>query len=372
MRDVIVPDEATERLALIFPRTAFDTTLSSPLAGWAVAGMIFIDAVVDPDGETAWTRPSGLIWQQEDVLGGRCTDVDREEWRDAAATSRRAVDALIEQWGMVPSPRFAENSRETLRDDILRGLDELGAVRQRPGLPTTSPAPRWALEARFAELFAPDLTGGRLAAAVDAWTERHLDAGFRLRAHRARTRTAQDHEVTVTLPDGEIRALEPSDSSRILKGVIEEWAPHRLADPVVLSLSEPGQKMGLFDGAMLARLGVSIDVGKLLPDALIADLGTDPVEFWIIEAVSTDGPVDTRRKRELLEWAAQHHIRPSSCRFVTAFASRNASPAKRRLKDLAAGTLAWFADEPALELSWSWIASVADAAAELDEHHRSS
>ena len=129
MRDLITPEEATDRLDLIFPRTAFDTTLSSPLAGWAVAGMLYIDAVVGVEGETAWTRPSGLIWLQADVFEGRRSAEDRAGWREAAGASRRAVDALLERWELVPTPRFAENSRETLRDDILRGLAELGAVR---------------------------------------------------------------------------------------------------------------------------------------------------------------------------------------------------------------------------------------------------
>lgn len=369
MRPIIAPGEAARRLEMIFPRSAFDTTLTSPIAGWAVAAMIYIDAVAGEE-ETFWTRPSGLIWQQDSVLTGRTTDAERREWRRAASKNRQAVEALLDEWKIAVAPRFRENSRETLRDDILASLDELGAVRQRPGLATTSPAPRWALEASFADLFLPQLADEDLVRAVEEWTDTHLDAGYRLRAHRARSRESLDHVVTVTLPDGQRRTLEPSGSSLILKGVIEEWAPRRLADPVLLSVSEPGQKMDLTDGAMLAQLGVQIDVGALLPDALLADLGTEPVEFWIVEAVSTDGPIDTRRKRELLEWAAEHHIRPSSCRFLTAFASRNASPAKRRLKDLAIGTFAWFADEPESELGWCLINNSEDAPLVLDERAR--
>lgn len=370
MRPSISPEEALRRLELVFPRSAFDTTLTSPIAGWAVAAMIYIDAVAGEE-ETFWTRPSGLIWQQDAVLTGRTTDAERREWRLAASKNRQAVEALLDQWQIAAAPRFRENSRETLRDDILASLHELGAVRQRSGLATTSPAPRWALEASFADLFLPQLDEEGLASAIEEWTDTHLDAGYRLRAHRARSLETLDHVVTVKLPGGHVRTLEPSGSSHILKGVIEEWAPRRLVDPVVLSVSEPGTKMDLTDGAMLAQLGVQIDVGALLPDALLADLGVEPVEFWIVEAVSTDGPIDTRRKRELLEWAAEHHIRPSSCRFLTAFASRNASPAKRRLKDLATGTFAWFADEPESELVWRQIDDVEDTPRKLDERARS-
>ena len=35
--------------------------------------MIYIDAVAGEE-ETFWTRPSGLIWQQDSVLTGRTTD----------------------------------------------------------------------------------------------------------------------------------------------------------------------------------------------------------------------------------------------------------------------------------------------------------
>lgn len=356
MRALIDPDEATRRLELIFPRGAFDTTLSGALAGWAVAGMIYTNAVASTDGDTVWIRPSGIIWQQADVLATRTSTEDRLQWYRAISKNHVAVQDLLKEWDLTSAPRFRENSRETLRDEIFGTLRNNGAIRQRAGLPTSSSKPRWALESHFANLFDPLLTGDEFLAAIDTWTSEHLDAGSRLKALRSRATADRDHEVLVQLPgEGGTRSLEPSESSRILKGVIEEWAPRRLNDPIVLTISEPGDKLYVQDQQQLSTLGINIDVSNLLPDALIADLGTNPVTFWIIEAVATDGPITDHRKDQLLTWAADQHISPDSCQFLTAFSSRGSSPARRRLKDLAASTYAWYLDEPTMELQWDQI-----------------
>ena len=81
----------------------------------------------------------------------------------------------------------------------------------------------------------------------------------------------------------------------------------------------------------------------------------------MIEAVASDGPIDDERKNRLMEWAAQQGIRAEDCRFLTAFASRNAPAARKRLKDLADGTAAWYLDEPDNELLWGPMESAVPA-----------
>lgn len=356
MRPVIDLETAEERLAWIFPRQAFDTSLSGKLAAWAVICLIYMDAVAPPhDDPPIWARPTMILWQQKNVLAERTSPEERSEWRAAALKGKKAYEQLLNRWHLDIEPLYRENSRETLRDEVLKVWNGYNVVRQKPGLPTTSNKPRWALEDHFADLFDPALTGDELVSAIEAWNDKYLEAGARLRAYRARQFAAADFAVVVSLPDGRQRSLEHGQSSRILKGVIEEWAPRRLSDPTVLTISQPGDKVFLEDQRTLNVLGVQIDVTNLLPDAVIVDLGTRPAEFWIIEAVHTDGPINERRKAELLDWAARQHIRPESCRFLTAFISRHAAPAKRRLKDLAEGTFAWYLDEPGMELSWSRI-----------------
>lgn len=356
MRPIITAAEATRRLNLIFPRGAFDTVMSQPLAGHGVAALIYVDAIhTGDDDSTAWARPSTLTRLSDIVLSERVDDADRERWQIASARSRsgEASSALLAEWGLPDAPGYAGNSRETLRDETFRQWKEQGALRKRPGVPTSSGAPRWALAPHFADLFDPTATGRTLDEKIDAWQATHMSPGARLRVEHAAQRADEQHQVTVNIPGGGARTLEPGNASRILKGVIEEWAQRRLKQCVVLTVSEPGTKVLHTDDRQLRVLGITIDKTNVLPDAILADLGTEPVTFWIVEAVATDGPITEARKQQLLVWAKEQSIPLESCQFLTAFLSRGHSAAKRRLKDLAEDTFAWFEDEPGNELAWN-------------------
>jgi hypothetical protein len=353
-RPLISAEEASRRLEMIFPRAAFDSVLSSPAAGAAIAAMIYVDAVVPADEGAepeAWARPSTCTWMSDSVLRHE-SDQERAAWRAAAERTKKAVAALMSEWGETFHPRYADNTRENLRDETFRAWLEHGALRQRPGIPTSSGLGRWALSGTFADLFEPILMAEQLEAAIDVWREANMAPGPRLRAARAADRADRQHQVVVALPNGGSRSLEPGRASLILKGVIEEWVPRRLRDPVVVTISEPGDKIFTGDAETLRRLGIRIDLSRVLPDAVIADLGEDPVVFWVVEAVATDGAITEQRRVKLLAWAEEQNIRAAECRFLSAFVSRADAAARRRLKDLAPGSFAWYADEPEHELSW--------------------
>lgn len=355
MKPLLPREQIQGRLLLIFPREAFDPVLSNPLAAAALAAMLYVDAVVPdsgpvPDGAT-WARPSLCLWMSDEIYA-HDSEEERQAWRVAALRARKYVEALEREWEPTVTRWYADNSRETLRDETFPGWLDHGAIRHRPGVATTSSAPRWALTEGFAALFDPSLEGQALEAAIEVWRTTHMSPGDRLRISTLRDRERATHAVRVTLPDGEVRSLEPGEASVILKGVVEQWAIARLMDPVVLSISEPGDKVYLADESRLRALGITIDRSALLPDALIADIGAQPPTFWIVEAVATDGAVTEDRRRQLLRWAQEQRIAPESCRFLSAFLDRNASIAKRRLKDLAVDTFAWFAAEPTRELAW--------------------
>lgn len=358
MRPLLPREEVQARLQLIFPREAFDPVLSNLLAASALAVMLYADAVVPDEGplpdDAHWVRPSMCLWMSDAVYAHHGEE-GRTAWRNAALgnSGRRGTLALQAEWGLQNALAwYADNSRETLRDETFPAWLDHGALRDRRGIPTTSSRPRWALTERFADLFAPELTGDALEAAIETWRSTRMSPGDRLRITTLRDRERATHAVQVRLPNGTVRDLEPGDASVILRGVIQEWALVRLTDPVVLSISEPGDKVYVADASRLRALGLTIDAGNLLPDAVIVDIGATPPSFWIVEAVATDGPVTEDRRRQLLRWAEGQRIPKESCRFLSAFLDRNDGIAKRRLKDLAADTFAWYASEPTRELAW--------------------
>lgn len=354
-RPLISRDEALERLRVIFPREAFDTVLSNQLAATAVVAMLYVDAVVpdivDIPPDAVWARPTTCLWLSDEAVV-RDGAGDRLAWRKAASQGNKKVFELLKSWRVGFDPWYADNSRETLRDETFPKWLDHGAIRVRPDVKTTSSKPRWALTTSFADLFNPELTGDALHDAIEDWRANHMSPGDRFRIQTLQQRERQVHGVEVTLPGGAKRSLEPGDASLILKGVVELWAPNRLGDAVVLTISEPGDKVYTADRAMLESLGVVIDPSTLLPDAVIVDIDTAPPTFWIIEAVASDGPITEDRRSQLLQWAHDHHIPEESCNFLTAFLSRGSQAAKRRLKDIATNTYAWYADEPGRELAW--------------------
>jgi hypothetical protein len=354
-RPIIGRDLAEQRLRRIFPREAFDADLSSPISAAGVVSMIYVGAV-DAGEETVWARPSTALWMQEEVLASGTSDDQRIAWGRAAMKSRKNVAALLETWGLTFAQWYAQDSRESLRDDSWKSLYNNNAMVGKPGVKTTSSAPRWALASHFADLFDPDLTGEKLEEAIYAWTETHMTTSARARAMALRENAQASDAVKVTLPSGAVRLLETGHASLILKGVVEEWAPRKLHTPLVLAISEPGDKQAYVDEQRMKTLGLTISVTKLLPDALLFDGGPDG-RFWVVEAVYTDGAITKERKAQLTAWAADQGIPAHQLAFLTAFESRNAGPAKRRLKDLAEGTFAWFRDEPGYELSWDLIDS---------------
>jgi hypothetical protein len=361
MLPIVTREFCRKRLELIFPPGAFASHLMGQLAGAAVAGMIWAGCVM-PEGEDAirpglpYARPTTALWMN-DALVAVADEAKRAAWLKASISGRAKATALEESWGVAGTSWYRDNTRESIRDEILAAWETLGPVLANPAVLTNSSSPRWILQRDFALLFDPQLTGSELDAAILAWVEKFMSRSGRARANVARARAQAKVRVTVSIPGHENRELKPGESSLLIKGAIETWAPSRLADPAILAISESADKMNFSDGKMLESIGLSIDVTKLLPDLLMVDVGPDPIEFWVIEAVASGGAVDERRKEKLIKWALSQGLEARQIRFLSVFLSRNHPAARDHVPTLAAGTHAWFMDEPESELSWANIES---------------
>lgn len=269
----------------------------------------------------------------------RRSDAQREAW---------ARDSLRKAKSSIPGRWYAANTREPIRDETLReGLLRLGAALERPGLPTTSSLPRYALEPAFASLFDPDLHDDALASAMAAWRREHLSAGALARIRLLQRGTVAGREgVLVTFPNGETRSLATGPSSIISKAVIEDFAPRFLGRPGVIFLSESGNRVVARDERLAREIGLAILPEKLLPDIVLVDLDpTDPLLVFV-EVVATDGPVTSFRRDSLLRLATEGGFKPEQIAFVSAFVDRGRTAFKKSVEELAWASFAWFVAEP--------------------------
>lgn len=329
-------DEIHRRLPTIFP----EGSPSRERCVWEIAAktifvMLYAGAV---EGAERWIRPD-QVTRMTDAQASLTDDADRIQW---------SQDSMKPSKADVPGRWYAVNTRESIRDDTIRyALIQNGAVIERPGLATTSPAGRYALQNDFAELFVPGLSAEALEARILAWQNKHLNAGALARIAIVRRGAAAggDHQL-VTFPNGETRRMSAGPSSDISKAVVEVFAPTFLAKPGVITLSESGNKVVARDDELAKAIGLTIPADRSLPDIVLVDLGPVHPLLVFVEVVHTDGPVNEARKTALLQIAQGAGFASQDVAFVTAYLDRAAASFRKTVSGLAWGTYAWFASEP--------------------------
>ncbi|PPE69487.1 restriction endonuclease [Caldimonas thermodepolymerans] len=285
-------------------------------------------------------RPSHIYFYTEEQAA-KTGDEDREYWFKHATKP-----------GWRPEGRrwYADTTREPIRDETIRyGLLDIGAVDKVPNVAVTSSSPIYYLKSDFAALFNPSLNGSALDAAIQQWQRRHLTPAARARmAMLAQGLAKRSDEVHVRCPDGTVARLSPGLSSLISKAVVEEFAQNFLPRPVLLWLSESGNKVRHQDVRVAQALGLRIDAATALPDIILANVGDsgEDTALIFIEVVASDGPMNEVRKTQLLEYVKASGFPTKQCYFGTAFEDRADSAFRKALPTLAWGTFAWFRSEP--------------------------
>lgn len=324
----------------IFPAgTANRTYLTRQMAAKTIFVMLYAGAI---EGTDRWLRPD-QVTKMTDAQAAKVDESSREKWSVRSVTPG-AMKHLGGRW-------YAANTREPIRDETLRaGLVSVGAVVERPGLPTTSAKPRYALARHFCDLLR-DLAvpAADALALISAWQAAHLTPTALSRINLLRNGTvlsSTSERVKVTFPNGSARIMLPGPSSVITKAVIEVFAIRFLSQPGVVLLSESGNKVVAHDDKLAISIGLRLDYSRNLPDIVLADVHPEAPKVVFVEVVATDGAMTAQRKASLLEVATNGGMKPENVYFVSAFADRTAPAFRRLVSELAWGTFAWFRAEP--------------------------
>ena len=328
-----------KRLLVIFPEgVPHRGYCVREAAASTVFTMLYVGAV---EGRSEWVAPKQIV-RMTDSQAALKNETERAEY--AAKSLRPGFQPRGKTW-------YRENSREQIRDEILRqGFIPNNAVIERSAVPTTSAKPRYALRADFAALFDPTLSPQELEKAAEAWREKHLSASALARTVILRRGAATTGEgILITFPNGETRRVAPGPSSVITKAVVEEFAAKHLLAPAVLWISESGAKVVARDDELASKLNLKISADRNLPDIILVDMGVGKngeVLLVFIEVVATDGPITHQRRNALLKIALDAGFPERHAAFVTAFLDRSHPAFKKAVADLAWDSFVWFAAEP--------------------------
>jgi BsuBI/PstI restriction endonuclease HTH domain/BsuBI/PstI restriction endonuclease domain len=261
-------EQILERLKAIFPAGTPDRNyLIRDMTARVVFTALYTGAVDGSDrwGSDRWLGPRHVV-RMGNTQAACVTDADRDAYYQAMTKSRSPPPA--------PDRWYADNSREPLRDEVIRqGLVPVNGIVEKTGVPTTSPLGRYALQAAFSTLFDPALTGAAFDSRADAWRKLNLSPAALARAAlvRASASTASANTV-IRLPNGGSVVLPPGPSPTITKAVIEIFAQAFLGDPRVAWVSDSGSKSPFKDAALEKALQIKLDKAELLPDVVLVDL----------------------------------------------------------------------------------------------------
>jgi hypothetical protein len=145
--------------------------------------------------------------------------------------------------------------------------------------------------------------------------------------------------VPVTLPDGSQVALSPGGQNPLIKAIIEHFCPAFAPGGVVIYIGDTENKFVHLEADSLTSLGVTLDSAAKIPDVIVHY--TTKNWLLLIEAVTSAGPVDGKRRKELKELFV-------GCKaglvFVTVFETRRAM--QSFLSQIAWESEVWIAEDP--------------------------
>jgi hypothetical protein len=255
-------------------------------------------------------------------------------WAEAEAPLRGVtpiIDFIADAYGV----RYAPNTRETIRDDAVKFFVEAGLLLRNPddpNRPTNSGKTVYQIEpsalALLRKIGTPDWPPA---------LKKYLTSRESLKYEIARKRDLA--RVPVTLPNGSQVALSPGGQNPLIKAIIEQFCPAFAPGGIVIYIGDTENKFVHLETDSLTSLGVTLDSAAKIPDVIVHF--TKKNWLLLIEAVTSAGPVDGKRRKELKELFA-------GCKaglvFVTAFETRRTM--QSFLSHIAWESEVWIVEDP--------------------------
>jgi hypothetical protein len=254
-------------------------------------------------------------------------------WTKAEAARMRIHDILVFMQEHYKR-KYAENTRETVRRQVIHQFEQGGIVTRNPddpNLPTNSPRTHYALTD---EVISAIRTYG-----TEAWAQNLK----RLLARRATLydvyRRKRHHRmIPVRIHEKQVK-LSPGKHNLLQAAVVEQFAPRFAPGAHLIYLGDTAKKMLYIDNKRMAELDIPANEHDKLPDVVLFEPKSN--RLFLVEAVTSHGPVSPKRYVEMEKILS--HVKAIRV-YVSAFPDFRQF--KNHISDIAWETEVWISEVP--------------------------
>ncbi len=257
-----------------------------------------------------------------------------QRWEDAE-NPLMGITPMMDFFSEHYGKRYAPNTRETVRRQTVHQFLQaslLVANPDKPERPTNSPKAVYQIEPAALKLLRSFRSRD-----WDVNLQKYQRIVVSLKKKYEREREMQ--KLSVRTINGQEINLSPGGQNILVKQIVEDFCPLYTPGGRMIYVGDTQLKWAYYDAETLASLGVKIEEHGKMPDVVVYH--TKKNWLLLIEAVTSHGPVDPKRRAELKDLFAASS---AGLVFVTAFLDRRAM--MKYLSDISWETEVWVAESP--------------------------
>lgn len=258
----------------------------------------------------------------------------QDSWETASAPLM-GITPMMEFFAEHYGRQYAPNTRETVRRQTVHQFVQAGLILpnpDKPSRPTNSPKAVYQIEPSALKLlreFGKPTWGRHL--------REYLHTVETLKRIYARERDIR--RIPVKIANGQEIRLSPGGQNVLIEKIIHDFCPIFSPGGHVIYIGDTQKKWAYFDSDALKELGIAIEEHGKMPDVVVHHVEKN----WLvlIEAVTSHGPVNPKRRQELQLLFAKSK---APIVYVTAFLDRRSMT--NHLDDISWETEVWIAESP--------------------------
>jgi len=259
---------------------------------------------------------------------------ENDSWKDVKKTLIRVHD-MMQFIKAEYNREYAENSRETFRRQTLHQFEkEVGIVERNadePTRPTNSPNTTWSVTNDVLKIIKTYDTA--------EWNKKLPKFLKKIKRTVVSYKVKRGkNQLSITVGDTKI-TFSPGKHNELQIDVLDNFRKHFCPDAEVLYVGDTAHKMLYLNELLLKELNLEIKKHDILPDLVLLD--RKKRRLYLIEAVSSHGPVSNKRHIELTEYFSKLKYKKI---FVSAFPDFREF--KRHVDDIAWETEVWVSEIP--------------------------